>query len=245
MAELQVEKLHFSRKDFSLELESLQVGDGEKVAVMGENGCGKSTLLQLLCGLLTPQSGTINYNNMSLSTVAMPVRATLFSLLPQQSEVIFPFSVHEVVLFGRFPHCSGNKFTPEDEEHTQLLLQRLDLLELKERPFNQLSGGEQRRVMLARVLNQQAEIIYLDEPNASLDIRHTLDIFRLLTDRQETLIAPVHDINLAYRFFDRFLFLKQGKLLADVAKADVTPELLAETYDVQVTAGTAAFEFKH
>ncbi len=245
MAELQVNNLLFRRSNFTLRVDSLQVSAGEKVAVMGENGCGKSTLLQLLCGLLVPDHGTVSYGGNDLTTIAMPQRAKLFALLPQLSEVIFPFSVYEVVLFGRFPHCSGNNFTAADEEQSKLLLERLDLLDLQQRPFNQLSGGEQRRVMLARVLNQQAQIIYLDEPNASLDIRHTLDIFSLLTGRNETLIAPVHDINLAYRFFDRFLFLKQGQLLADVGRADVTPELLAETYDVQVTAGTAAFEFQH
>jgi iron complex transport system ATP-binding protein len=245
MAELQVNNLHFSRGDFALQVDGLQVIAGEKIAVMGENGCGKSTLLQLLCGLLTPDGGSVSYDDSNLATIAMPQRAQLFALLPQLSEVIFPFSVYEVVLFGRFPHCVGNSFSAADEEQSKRLLQRLDLLDLQQRPFNQLSGGEQRRVMLARVLNQQAQIIYLDEPNASLDIRHTLDIFTLLTGRSETLIAPVHDINLAYRFFDRFLFLKKGQLLADVGRDDVTPELLAETYDVQVTAGTAAFEFQH
>ena len=245
MADLQVNNLHFSRGDFTLQVDSLLVSAGEKVAVMGENGCGKSTLLQLLCGLLAPDYGMVSYDGSDLTTIPMPQRAKLFALLPQLSEVIFPFSVYEVVLFGRFPHCVGNNFTAADEEQSKLLLERLDLLDLQQRPFNQLSGGEQRRVMLARVLNQQAEIIYLDEPNASLDIRHTLDIFELLTGRQETLIAPVHDINLAYRFFDRFLFLKQGQLLADVGREEVTPELLTETYDVQVTAGSAAFEFHH
>jgi len=245
MAELQVENIDFTRGSFSLQVDSFRVKAGEKIAVMGENGCGKSTLLQLLCGLLSPDRGSISYDGTELSEIAMAQRATLFSLLPQLSEVIFPFSVYEVVLFGRFPHCSGNNFTPDDEAMTQGLLERLDLLSLKDRPFNQLSGGEQRRVMLARVLNQQAQIIYLDEPNASLDIRHTLDIFNLLTARSETLISPVHDINLACKFFERFLFLKHGKLLADVPRCEVTPELLAETYDVQVTAGTAAFEFQY
>ena len=245
MAKLQVDNLRFRRGNFALQVDSLSVAAGEKVAVMGENGCGKSTLLQLLCGLLAPDHGTVNYDGSDLTTIAMPQRAKLFALLPQLSEVIFPFSVYEVVLFGRFPHCVGNSFTATDEEQSKLLLERLDLLDLQHRPFNQLSGGEQRRVMLARVLNQQAQIIYLDEPNASLDIRHTLDIFSLLTGRNETLIAPVHDINLAYRFFDRFLFLKQGQLLADVGRDGVTPELLAETYNVQVTAGTAAFEFQY
>lgn len=245
MAELRVENLYFSRGNFTLHLDEMTVCPGEKIAIMGENGCGKSTLLQLLCGLLSPDGGSIRYDGRHLTEIAMAHRSTLFSLLPQLSEVIFPFSVYEVVLFGRFPHCSGNNFTVDDEVMTQELLERLDLLALKNRPFNRLSGGEQRRVMLARVLNQQAQIIYLDEPNASLDIRHTLDIFNLLSARSETLISPVHDINLAYKFFDRFLFLKHGKLLADVPRREVTPELLAETYDVQVTAGTAAFEFQH
>ncbi|MCF6266213.1 MAG: ABC transporter ATP-binding protein [Desulfuromusa sp.] len=245
MAELQAEKLIFGRRNFSLQIDSLRIVAGEKVAVMGENGCGKSTLLQLLCGLLSPAAGVVRYNGNNLDELLMARRAKLFSLLPQLSEVIFPFSVYEVVLFGRFPHCSGNSFSSQDDEKTRLLLARLDLLDFSQRPFNQLSGGEQRRVMLARVLNQQAEIIYLDEPNASLDIRHTLDIFALLSTRPETVIAPVHDINLAYRFFERFLFLKQGRLLADVARKDVTPELLKETYGVQVTTGTAVFQFHH
>jgi iron complex transport system ATP-binding protein len=95
------------------------------------------------------------------------------------------------------------------------------------------------------VLCQQAPIIYLDEPNASLDIRHTLEIFELLSGRGETVISPVHDINLAERFFERFLLLKQGKLLADVGRDHLTPDLLSETYDVQVTRGAAAFTFCH
>lgn len=244
MAELRVEKLKFTRGEFQLQLNELQINQGEKVAILGENGSGKSTLLQLLCGTLVGK-GQISYNDRQLHKIPVPERAHLFSLLPQFSEVIFPFNVEEVVLFGRFPHSRGNSFSTEDKQLSGQQLKNLDLLHLRTRQFNQLSGGEKRRVMLARVLNQQAPIIYLDEPNAGLDIRHTLEMFELLTGRDETVISPVHDINLAERFFERFLLLKQGKLLADVPRAQLTPELLTETYDVQVTGGAAAFTFQH
>ncbi len=244
MAELRVDALHFSRGDFQLNLGELTIAQGEKVAILGENGSGKSTLLQLLCGVLQG-NGKILYDSRALNMIPVPERAHIFSLLPQFSEVIFPFSVEEVVLFGRFPHSLGNSFSAEDIRLSEQQLEKLDLLRLRNRRFNQLSGGEKRRVMLARVLNQQAPIIYLDEPNASLDIRHTLEIFELLTGRDETVISPVHDINLAERFFERFLLLKEGQLLADVNRDQLTPELLTETYDVQVTRGAAAFTFQH
>lgn len=244
MAELQVRNLHLTRGDFQLDLDKLMIQPGEKVAILGENGSGKSTLLQLLCGLL-PARGEICYQGRPLEMIPVAERARIFSLLPQSSEVIFPFSVEEVVLFGRFPHVRGNSTQSEDRLHAEQQLRQLDLLALRQRPFNQLSGGEKRRVMLARVLCQEAPIIYLDEPNASLDIRHTLEIFALLGKRTETVIAPVHDINLAERFFERFLLLKQGQLLADVPRAQLTPDLLTETYDVQVTCGAAAFSFSH
>jgi iron complex transport system ATP-binding protein len=244
MAELRIDTLRFERGEFRLQLENVGIQAGEKVAILGENGSGKSTLLQLLCGLLHGR-GKILYDARPLGEIPMAERARLFSLLPQFSEVIFPFSVEEVVLFGRFPHCRGNSFSAADKRRSEAQLARLDLLDLRRRPFNQLSGGEKRRVMLARVLNQQAPIIYLDEPNASLDIRHTLEIFELLGERAETVIAPVHDINLAARYFERFLLLKQGQLLADVSREQLTAALLTETYDVQVTAGAAAFTFHH
>lgn len=244
MPEMRVENLRFTRGDFRLQLDRLCVQPGEKIAILGENGSGKSTLLQLLCGLLNG-TGQIFYAERTLNQIPMPERALLFSMLPQFSEVIFPFSVAEVVLFGRFPHARGNNFSDDDKKLSEQQLQKLDLLRLRDRQFNELSGGEKQRVMLARVLNQQAPIIFLDEPNAGLDIRHTLEIFELLTGRDETVISPVHDVNLAERFFERFLLLKNGKLLADVSRNQLTPELLAETYDVQVNRGAAAFTFSH
>lgn len=244
MAELRIEKLLFQRGEFCLLLDELSIAGGEKVAILGENGSGKSTLLQLLAGLCEPQSGSLHYDQRELGGIPFPERAQLFSLLPQFPAVSFPFNVFEVVLFGRFPHRSGQNYSAEDRRLTEEKLDWLDLAELRERKFSELSGGEKQRVMLARVLNQQAPVVYLDEPNASLDIRHSLDIFARLGSRQETLVATVHDVNLAVQYFERFLLLKRGRLLADVARNQLTPDLLAEAFDVQVATGTAAFTFQ-
>jgi iron complex transport system ATP-binding protein len=242
MADLRIDRLRFRRGEFDLELPQLRVAEGEKLAILGENGSGKSTLLQLLTGLLDGE-GEISYAQQSLTRIPIVERARIFALLPQQAQVIFPFSVFEVVLFGRFAQTDGRRPTQQDREQTYELLAKLDLTALSKRSFNQLSGGEQRRVMLARALNQQAPILFLDEPNASLDVRHSLEIFEFLKQTSQTVISPVHDINLAADFFERFWLLKNGRLLADVSRAELTNELLSETYDVQVSTAAGNFTF--
>ena len=242
MAELRLEKIDFRRGDFRLQLPELRIAAGEKLAILGENGSGKSTLLQLLTGLLEG-GGRIEIDGRALAQIPVRERAGLFALLPQQAEVIFPFSVFEVVLFGRFAGGDGLNIHDEDRGKTREMLARLDLSHLSERGFTRLSGGEQRRTMLARALNQETEILFLDEPNASLDVRHSLDIFAFLQNSAQTVIAPVHDINLAAHSFERFWLLKRGQLLADVSRDNLTPELLSETFDVQVSAAAGSFLF--
>lgn len=242
MAELHLEGIDYTRGEFRLQLPQLKIAGGEKLAILGENGSGKSTLLQLLTGLLTSQ-GTVYYAGRPLAQIPIVERARIFALLPQQAQVIFPFSVFEVVLFGRYAQTDGRSPQEQDHELTRELLAQLDLTHLAARSFNRLSGGEQRRVMLARALNQQAQILFLDEPNASLDVRHSLDIFAFLKQASQTVIAPVHDINLAADFFERFWLLKNGRLLADVGRDDLSNELLSETYDVQVSTAAGNFTF--
>jgi len=242
MAELQIDGLDFRRGEFHLQLPVLKVVTGEKLAILGENGSGKSTLLQLLTGLLENKE-KIYYDSKLLTQIPIVERARIFALLPQQAQVIFPFSVFEVVLFGRFAQTDGRRPTDNDRAQTSELLEQLDLTHLAERSFNQLSGGEQRRVMLARALNQQAQILFLDEPSASLDVRHSLDIFAFLKQTTQTVISPVHDINLAAGFFERFWLLKNGRLLADVSRDELTNEHLSETFDVKVSTAAGNFTF--
>ncbi|AZG73307.1 ABC transporter ATP-binding protein [Shewanella livingstonensis] len=245
MVNIKVNNLIYQRGDFSLSVDNLMIKSGEKVALMGENGCGKSTLLGLLTGLLEPESGSIVYGDMALSQLSFPARAKTFSLLAQFSEISFPFTVFEVVRLGCYAQNRLGEFSAQDDARTLALLDLLDIRHYAERSYAELSGGEKRRVMLARVLNQNTPIIYLDEPNSSLDVRHTLDIFAHLTKLNASVITSVHDINLALHHFDRFVFFKNGRLLYDVNRADVSAELLSEVYDVSVSIDNRSFSFFH
>lgn len=243
MASIKIKDLLYKRGDFSLNIPTLTISEGEKVALMGENGCGKSTLINLLAGLIEPKQSSVFYQDEALESIAHNRRALLFSVLPQFSDISFPFSVFEVAMLGRFVHTTGAKYQQSDREKTANLLKLLDISKYKDRSFAELSGGEKRRVMIARVLNQEAPIVFLDEPNSSLDVRHTLEIFEHLQGLPQTVITSVHDVNLATRYFDRFLFFKQGELIFDVARADVTSQLLSEVYDVSVSTDTTSFSF--
>ncbi|MEI6859153.1 MAG: ABC transporter ATP-binding protein [Shewanella sp.] len=243
MANIEIKNLAYSKGDFSLSIPSLAIAEGEKVALMGENGCGKSTLINLLAGLVEPNKKSVYYQGEAIETISHSLRARLFSVLPQFSEISFPFSVLEVAMLGRFVHMTGTEFQQVDRDKTMELLKLLDMTQYKDRSFAELSGGEKRRVMIARVLNQEASIIFLDEPNSSLDVRHTLEIFSHLYQLQQTIITSVHDVNLAHRYFDRFLFFKNGELIFDVLRDDVTTQLLSEVYDVSVSTDTTSFNF--
>lgn len=244
MVNIEVKQLSYQRRDFALNVPSLTIHSGEKVALMGENGCGKSTLIHLLAGLIEPAKQSVFYQNQALESIPHHRRARLFSVLPQFSDISFPFTVLEVAMLGRFVHINGSEFQQEDKNKTLKLLELLDIAHYQNRSFAELSGGEKRRVMIARVLNQEAPVIYLDEPNSSLDIRHTLDIFSYLNQQPQTVVTSVHDVNLAYRYFDRFLFFKNGALIYDVVKEQVTTQLLSEVYDVSVSTDTDSFCFR-
>ncbi|WP_375749624.1 ABC transporter ATP-binding protein [Vibrio sp. HN007] len=243
MANLTIKNLNFSRGDFKLSVPELEIKHGEKVALMGENGCGKSTLINLATGLIDVPKKSVFYQNRAIEKIPHAERARLFSVLAQFSDISFPFSVMEVALLGRYVHLTSNDFQQKDRDITLDLLKLLDIDQYKDKSYADLSGGEKRRVMIARVLNQEAPIIFMDEPNSSLDIRHTLEIFEHMHRLPQTVITSVHDINLAHRYFDRFLFFKQGNLIYDVPRDAVTPQLLSEVYDVTVSTDTSSFNF--
>ncbi|MDG3085104.1 ABC transporter ATP-binding protein [Vibrio hannami] len=243
MADITIKSLKFSRGDFRLNVPALEIKHGEKVALMGENGCGKSTLINLATSLIDVPKSSVYYNDKAIEKISHSKRARLFSVLAQFSDISFPFSVMEVALLGRYVHLTTNEFQQEDRDKTLELLKLLDIEQYKEKSYSDLSGGEKRRVMIARVLNQEAPIIFMDEPNSSLDIRHTLEIFEHMSQQPQTVITSVHDINLAYQYFDRFLFFKQGNLIYDVPRSEVTPQLLSEVYDVSVSTDTTSFSF--
>ena len=219
------------------------VEEGEWVALIGPNGAGKTSLLRAVAGLL-PCSGTVSLQGTRLEELGRRERAQRLALVPQEPRTPPWLTVAEYVLMGRTPYLRPLAREGEsDREAAARSLARLDLHELAERTLGTLSGGERQRVVVARALAQEASIVLLDEPTASLDIGHqqqALELLDGLRDRQGlTLVAAMHDLTLAAQYADRVLLLDAGRLVADGAPADVlTEEALARHYGARVRVVT-------
>jgi len=215
---------------------TFQVRAGERIALIGPNGAGKTTLLRTLVGLL-PFEGTLQLVGRSLPDWPARDRAKEIALVRQQTPLAVDFTVAEIVALGRAPHLGWMDTLAEtDRQRVDAALDALDLHELADRPVPSLSGGEQQRVFLAQALAQDAPLLLLDEPTAHLDIRHQLDLLRRvqrLADEGRTVIAAIHDLELAARFANRILMLADGRLVADGVPKDVlTPARLHEVFGV-------------
>jgi iron complex transport system ATP-binding protein len=151
-------------------------------------------------------------------------------------EVSFPFKVREVVEFGRYMSQSA-------EDATEHCMKSAEVYHLKERVFSELSGGEKRRVMFARVMNQGTPVMLLDEPVSMLDIRNRLQIMELIVNNEKTAVVTIHDVNLAMEYFDRLIFMKNGHLVFDLRKSEVDQHVISEVFDVKVSGSAGHFSF--
>jgi iron complex transport system ATP-binding protein len=213
------------------------VAAGEFVGVLGPNGCGKSTLLHALSGLLPPRGGSITVMDQALGALPSRLRAQTLAVVPQSSEVRFPFSCLEIVLMGRYPHRRRlGSLTDEDLLWALRSMRRTTTDHLRERPVTQVSGGECQRVVIARALAQDPRILLLDEATSSLDVRKKLEIFEILKHlnqaRSLTVLCAMHDLNLAALYCRRLMFIKDGRIIRDgPTEAVFTPEILSAVYD--------------
>ncbi|NTV76314.1 MAG: ABC transporter ATP-binding protein [Holophaga sp.] len=200
------------------------------VAVVGPNGAGKSTLLQVLAGLLQAR-GRIRWQGRDLARIPFLVRGRTLSWLGQESHADFAFPVREVVAQGR--HAWG-----DDGHGVEAALDALDIRHLEARPITELSGGERRRVFLARALATGAPLQLWDEPAANLDVRHALEVLRLgrdLADAGSTLLVSLHDLRTAFRF-DDVMVLDQGRMVGfGPPEAILTPELIGSVFRVKAS----------
>lgn len=195
---------------------SLDVSEGEILGVIGANGSGKTSLLKLMAGLLRPQKGQISLRGSDVAALSPLAMARLVALVPQESQVLFPFTVGELVLMGRFVHQKGWGW--ESGEDLRIARQAMRIMEvdhLATRTFQALSGGERHRTVIARALAQQTPILLLDEPTAFLDLKHQIEIFGILKElnrnRHVTVVLVSHDLNLASQHCDRLLLLHEGR----------------------------------
>ncbi len=221
--------------EFTLRVDSLSLERGELVAVLGNNGSGKSTFLSVLSGLKS-FSGQYLLNGKKFEDYSSVGRHQMISLLPQQTALNMPFDVQYVVLTGRYPYTDGRGYTEADFEHTRKVLRMLDIYHLRNRQFNELSGGEKQRVLLARVINRNSPVMLLDEPLTGVDLRHQHEIVDLLKElsSDRLILVVVHDISLAVREFERFLFFVNGRLRYDLYRGQLDEKRLSEVFQVSV-----------
>ena len=209
---------------------SLHLEPGLTVAVVGPNGAGKSTLIHVLAGLL-PAAGQIRWNGQELAKIPFLLRGRTLAWLGQESHAEFAFPVRDVVAQGR--HAWG-----DDDQGVDAAMATLDIQDLAARPVTELSGGERRRVFLARALATQAPLQLWDEPTSSLDVRHSLEVMALarrLAAAGGTLLVSLHDLRQAFRF-DRVAVLDRGRLVGFGKPHEVlTRDLIRSVFRVEAT----------
>jgi iron complex transport system ATP-binding protein len=210
----------FPSSPFKLDSLNLSIEKGELVGFLGPNGAGKSTLLRLMAGLLKPQKGEIFVERRALLTVDTRARAKKIAFVAQSTDFPFPLSVWEIVEMGRHPFLGRfERMSAKDKSICERTLELCDVSDFRDRFYHELSGGEKQRVLLASALAQTPEALLLDEPTLSLDLEHQMKLFEIIhmLHRTEglTVIVATHELNLANRFLDRLMLMKNGKIEAD------------------------------
>ncbi|QNP74592.1 heme ABC transporter ATP-binding protein [Streptomyces roseirectus] len=210
----------------------LDVAPGTVVGLVGPNGSGKSTLLRCVYQALRPAAGTVRLDGEDVRTMAPRAAARVLAALPQESGAEFDFTVTEVVAMGRLPHERLGR--AEESRIRAEAMAATGVGHLADRGFLALSGGERQRVLIARALAQQPRVLVLDEPTNHLDITHQLEVLSLVRDAGLTVLAALHDLNLAAAYCDRLYVLADGRVVASGTPEDVLqPALLAEVFGVR------------
>lgn len=194
---------------------SLELYPGEVVALVGANGAGKSTLLGVLAGDIAPDAGRVCLHGRDLANISPRELARMRAVLPQHTILQFGFTGREVVEMGRHPLPASRR--DEDERVIERSMAATEASHLAERRFPTMSGGEQMRMSMSRVLAQEAPLLFLDEPTASLDIRHqhmVMEVAQAFARDGATVLCILHDLNLALSHADRLAVLADGRLIA-------------------------------
>lgn len=239
---LEVKNLCFSYEDKKVLKDVSFTSKGKINCFIGPNGSGKSTLLKVITGILKPEKGTIKWNEMDLGSMSIKERSKIFSYVPQEFSITFPYTVFDVVLMGRNPHVDFIKGpTTDDKILTLKYLKLLKIEHLKEKPFTFLSGGQKRMVLIARGLVQEGEIIVLDEPTNSLDFGNQFMILKLIKEiaigLNKIVLMSLHDPNLALHYCDEVFLMKDGKIISNGFPAQIlsNKELLEEIYNLKMS----------
>lgn len=217
---------------------SISLDDNKFYGLIGPNGSGKTTLLDLLLGNIQPVAGKVTFKDKDLKAWEKRSLAKEVALVPQEFGLSFDFTVEELILMGRHPHIP--RFANPSERDLLIvseIMEQLNISSLRKRFVTQLSGGEKQRVVVARALAQETNVLILDEATSNLDIHHSIHIFQVIKNRitakGATVIAAIHDLNFAAAFCDEIILLEQGEITAMGSPKEVlTPEHLQAVFGV-------------
>ena len=214
---------------------------GEFIAFVGPNGAGKSTLLKVMAGLLHGYEGTADFDGRPLRSFTARDIARRLAFVPQETHVMFPFTVGEIIMMGRLPHRTSGLFeSARDVERSREAMELTDTASLAGKVFSQLSGGERQRVVLASALAQDPEVLLLDEPTVYLDLKHQIQFYdiveRLNSEKGMTIVSVTHDVNLAARYARRMIAIRDGRFIADGSPDEVlTPDNLYDIFEIHAS----------
>ena len=217
----------------------LQLTEGSFTAIVGPNGCGKSTLLRALGRLLRPTAGTVLLDGRAITSTPTREVAKVLGLLPQTPLAPEGLTVADLVARGRHPHQSWlRQWSSDDEAVVTEALTWTDMADLADAPVDALSGGQRQRAWISMALAQGTDLLLLDEPTTYLDLAHQVDVLELIgrlhTERGRTVVVVLHDLNLAARYAQRLVAMKDGVLVAAGSPAEVlTERLLAEVFELE------------
>ncbi len=196
---------------------NLELAKSEVLSIVGPNGAGKSTLIRCINRILNPQKGCIHLDGSDIFQMTRMQIARQLGYIPQSDHQSFPATVFDVVLMGRRPHI-GWRSGRCDKEKVLDVLQMLNIEQLAMRDVNEISGGQRQKVLIARALAQEPDVLLLDEPTSNLDIRHQLEVMdairTLVAEKNISAIMAIHDLNLGSRYSDRMIMLKKGVIAA-------------------------------
>ncbi|MCW3998676.1 MAG: ABC transporter ATP-binding protein [Candidatus Bathyarchaeota archaeon] len=242
---LSINKLSFSYAGYEVLKEiELELGLGEMLSIVGPNGSGKSTLLKCINRILKTKHNTVLIDDKDTSTLTLKELAKVMGYVPQNSTSTFPFTVFDVVLMGRKPYIHWN-IGEKDNEIVAEMLDFLGIGHLAMRHFDELSGGEQQKVIIARALAQQPQLMLLDEPTSSLDIKHQLEILCMLRglarSGERSVVVSMHDLNMASNFSDRMVMIKKGSIFAvGTPKEVITEKNIEAVYGIKANVALSA-----
>ena len=221
---------------------SFTVDRGENICIVGPNGCGKSTLLKAISNLI-PFKGSVLLDGNDTKSLKRKDLAIKIALMTQSSNILFPYSIYDTVALGRYAHLNGvfSRLNKKDEERINNSLDKVGLLDIKDKLISELSGGQLQRVFLARAFAQDPDVILLDEPTNHLDLRYQIEMLDYLKvwakENNKIVVAVLHDLNLVQNFGDKVLMLKDGVIKNNGNTREVlNGSDLEEVYGIDIKA---------